>query len=280
MEWFGNIEYERIQCHHTRNENPNPADFHMHTHTEYELYYFICGCGQYRVEGHTYPLEAGDVILMRTAETHSLQISPCRPYERVAVHFYPELLSEPMRSRLLRPFTERPLGEQNRYASAELSGLFIRQCLEKIFLRPDAGENFLLIYLLPVLEEVAEAFDRRCSRQQPAVPQPLSARMVAYVNLHLAELDNLCQLEKEFFLSRSQINRIFRRATGTSAWDYIQIKRLFSARQMLFEGTAPSQAAQACGYREYSTFYRAYKKRFSHSPQQDLGLRPPPGTPA
>ena len=270
MEWLGHTEYGLLQCHHTLDPVPDPAAFPMHTHTELELLYFISGAVRYCVEGQLYPLQPGDILLMRIGESHSLQIDPSQPYERAVIHFSPELLAGDRWAHLLLPFTDRPLGCMNQYHASELPDAFIRQSMERLFSRePADGEQRILAYLLPVLQEVYDVWQRRTSGDFSQPHQELSAQLVTYINLHLGELDSLNQLEKRFFLSQSQINRIFRRSTGTSVWEYVQIKRLFAAREMLYTGTSPCQAAQACGYREYSTFYRAYKKRFGHAPQQD-----------
>lgn len=278
MQGAGAIQSERINGHHRRDEDPNPSEYWMHTHNGLELFYFISGSAHYRVEATVYPLQPGDILIMRTAETHSLLVDEAVPYERIAIHFSPELLTETLNARLLVPFNDRPLGMQNRYAAQELPGDFVRLCLERLLsCRPEDGESGLLVYLLPLLQELYTVWQRRSPETEADVPPPLAVQLVAYINQHLGDLDDLHQLEKQFFLSQSQINRIFRRFTGTSVWEYVQLKRLFAARQLLRQGMLPCKAAASCGYREYSTFYRAYKKRFGHAPQQDQGA--PAGSP-
>lgn len=265
---------ERIYGHHLREENPDPSHHVMHTHTELELFCFISGRAGYRVEGTLYPLEPGDILIMSTAETHSLQLNASEPYERISIHFSPELLTETLNSRLLAPFTERAPGVQNRYTAAELPGTFVSPCLERLFVcGAQDGESGILAYLLPLLQELYAIWQKR-SPDAGEENQQLGSRLVAYINQHLTELDGLQQLEQQFFLSQSQINRVFHRFTGSSVWEYVQIKRLLAARQLLYTGVAPNRAAAACGYREYSTFYRAYKKRFGCTPLQDLRTTP------
>ena len=84
---------EDIYCHHTVDPHPDPEAFSMHAHERMEVFYFISGRGSYLVEGTAYPLQPGDVLIMRPAETHRLAISPDEPYERISFHFAPALLS-------------------------------------------------------------------------------------------------------------------------------------------------------------------------------------------
>ena len=78
------------------------------------------------------------------------------------------------------------------------------------------------------------------------------------------------QLSGHFFLSVSQFSRLFKEATGASPWAYITAKRLISAREQLQSGISAKKAAERCGFKDYSVFYRAYVKRFGEKPS---GLR-------
>ena len=263
--------HQRIHGGHNMDEHPNPAHFMLHVHDELELLYFISGCADYQVEGTVYLPKPGDILIMRTAEAHTLLMPPnSAPYERIMVHFSPDLLKETLNGRLLAPFLERPLGRLNHYAADRLPGDFIHQCLTRMCAPENVtNEMRVLTYLLPVLQEIYHVWQQQADQPEENTEAPLATRIIAYINQHLYELKGLQQLEEQFFLSRSQINRVFHSFTGTSVWNYVQIKRLFAAREMLSQGILPGQAAQSCGYQEYATFFRAYRKHFGHSPQLD-----------
>ena len=91
---------------HHITEHPNPSDFKMHTHDTYELYYFIGGSGIYRVEGTPYPLQKGDILIMRPTEAHYIDITDNKPYTRLSVNFKTGLLCgiDPS-GKLLAPLT-------------------------------------------------------------------------------------------------------------------------------------------------------------------------------
>ena len=78
-----------FNIHHTISENSEPPYAKLHLHNMYELYCFIDGSGTFTVEGTTYPLESGTIILMRPGEAHSVKIDSSKRYERKAVHFDP-----------------------------------------------------------------------------------------------------------------------------------------------------------------------------------------------
>ena len=254
-----------LYCHHSVDPEPQPEAFSVHAHDRMEILYFISGKGSYLVEGNQYPLNPGDVLLLRVAETHKLMIQSGQPYERIAIHFAPELLRpvDP-ELRLLRPFLERPLGQGNRY-SATLSGAErLRTAFEGLGEVPEMRTN-LLGRLLMLLTELGGLYDRT------ALTVGTQSPLVAYVNEHLFDDISIKSVSEAFFLSRSQLCRQFQQATGSPLWEYVTMKRLMAARAMISEGEPAGKVSAACGFSDYSAFYRAYRTHFGHSPKEDAG---------
>ena len=249
-----------------------PGFFNMHIHTYLEMVYVIRGSITFQVEGSVYVLHPGDLIITRMAEAHCLLRGSDFPeYERMVFYLEPELLKETLNGRLLKPFLDRPLGINNHYTAQELPGDMIRACLQQLFHGPEKiTEMQALSYFVPVLQAIHDVWRKKSPIQEPDEPQPFAAQLVAYINGHLFDLEGLHQLEETFYISASQINRIFRSFMGSSVWNYIMLKRLFAARELIQHGTLPRKAATACGYQDYSNFFRAYKKQFGHTPQDDL----------
>ena len=82
----------------------------------------------------------------------------------------------------------------------------------------------------------------------------------------VAEELSLEELSSRFYLSQTHLNRIFRASTGTTVWQYITIKRLYFAKELLETGKKPTEVAPLCGFKDYTTFFRAYKKLFGFAP--------------
>lgn len=71
------------------------------------------------------------------------------------------------------------------------------------------------------------------------------------------------------FLSKNQLNRMIQKAANTTVWRYITAKRLIYANELLYQGTPPLKTCAYCGFFDYPTFYKAYKKYFGHAPSAD-----------
>ena len=252
-------------CHHSLDESPSPSEFYMHAHERMEILYFLSGDAQYLVEGSVYPLHPGELLIMNRAEAHKLQLLSAQPYERIVMHFSPSVLRgfDPD-GLLLRVFAEKPLGRQNHYASPKFSALFSE------FDAPGSPEH-LRIHMLLILANVLYTL---CSLSEAAAsaadkPVSVSQQILQYVNLHLFEDISLSSVSRAFFLSASQLGRVFRQATGSSVGEYIRVKRLLAARERIVAGSTPTDPCPACGFQDYSTFFRAYKAKFGCTPSHD-----------
>lgn len=244
----------------------------MHAHERMELFYFISGGGFYNIEGSQYELHPGDIFVMRNAETHKLLINPNIPYERISVHFSPAFLSSmDPDGQLLRPFIDHPLGQSNQYLRDMinedlLTQLYSRLCNQQI--PPDKIHLQAMIYLPPLLQEICNANSIHKIRTETE-DQSLAYQLVAFINCYLFDDISLETVCNHFFISKSQVNRIFMQSTGTSIWRYITIKRLLAARSMIQKGTPVGQACILCGFHDYSAFFRAYSKKFGCNPATD-----------
>lgn len=258
--------------HHSIDEHPDPAQYPMHAHETHELFYFISGHGSYLVEGNPYPLRPGDLMLMRSQETHKLQILPDRPYERLALSFNESAVRRlDPDGRLTAPFWNRRLGQQNLYTAAELHGSCVAECLRRMETLSSEVNPGLIFqsFLYPILCEIECIFLKR--DPDTGRPADLAAEIVEYVNLHLCDELSLDIISSRFYISKTHLNRLFKQAVGSTVWEYITIKRLMLCRSKIAEGIPAYKAAAMCGFRDYSTFFRGYRKLFGTAPTEDHG---------
>ena len=60
--------------------------------------------------------------------------------------------------------------------------------------------------------------------------------------------------------------RLFKQETGYTLGQYISQKRLLLAKELLSTGAPGTQVCYDCGFKDYSTFSRAYKQLFGVTP--------------
>jgi len=253
-----------INWFHRYDARPNPADFYMHVHERYEILHFISGKGKQHVEGSEYPLNDGDILIMRHTEAHYIEIDPSQPYERLAIHFDTELLKDiDPDGHLLMPFRDREQGKYNLFTPAVFPNDNYLMYLRAI---TTAAEDQRLQVVTNLLALLNELYNVAVKREESIGNETTAYKIVRYVNAHISEelsLENICN---QFFISKPQLCRLFKRATGSTVWNYITIKRLLLAERLIKRGTPVIRAASMCGFGDYSSFYRAYRKHFGKSP--------------
>ena len=257
---------EDLYVHFSQDAQPHPSDFKMHSHDQCELYCFFGGKGSFRVEGTNYPLSVGDILIMRPYEAHYIDIDASVPYTRSAVQFDINLFAKvDKEGYLTRPFTNRETGRLNRYNGNEL-GLPYKLFTESIAAPSGDTRTLIMSWLLPLLHSISAVFDTRSDDDNS---DTIEHRIVSFVGSKISEdisLDTVC---REFYISKPQLCRIFKAATGSGVWEYITVKRLALARELMQSGTLPTKAATECGFKDYSVFYRAYRKHYGTSPSDN-----------
>lgn len=254
-----------LSVSHTMDEHPVQSHFYMHTHVHAELYCFLSGKGVFHVEGTAYPLNSGDILLMRPGEAHYMQLEADGPYERICINFDPGLFDALDREGVLvQPLFDRKAGKRNLYRLEDDTCL---QLLRRMVMPGGGNRMQLLGNLLLLLQALSTAF--LGGKHGSLQPDTLEYRIIRYINKNLDKNLTLQDLCDRFFVSRTQLCQCFKQATGASVGSYITVKRLLTARKMLRQGIKPTEVFGICGYHDYSTFFRAYTKLFGHSPRQE-----------
>ncbi len=234
------------------------AEYDLHCHPSHEIYLFQEGDAEYRVEGKRYRPAPGTLLLLPPNVFHGVKVLSERPYERMALHFFPALLPPGQEDTLLSPFLAGgacyPRTEGYRlegYFSALLDCRELPEPLRSIALTARLTALLTQVGLLALRSDPAAA---------PPEEDGMARRLIAYVNEHYTQPLSLSELSGRFFLSKNQLNRVFRRATGTTIMDYIARKRVALAQRLIQEGEGAQRAALMAGYGDYSNYYRQCRR--------------------
>jgi len=258
------FQYTEPQLNIIHAKDPQIPPYQMHTHTQAELYCILDGQALYHIEGNTYQLSAGDILLIRPSEAHYIEAGP-GSYERLYANFDVRLFDalEPDHQ-LLIPFFDRKAGTRNHYtADPECTKLLVSMT------DPDSTRATMIANLVLVLQRLCRRFGQ--SPATDGAPDSVEYNMIRYINKNLHQELSVQHLCDRFFLSRAQLCRRFREATGASVGRYIAVKRMLLARELLHQGRKPTEVCSSCGYKDYATFFRAYKAFFGHTPRLAVG---------
>ena len=274
--------HPEFEIHHRRDDL---RDYHaakdnqpiqLHHHDFYEIYYFISGNVDYLVENKTYHLQPGDLILMSPLELHQPLFSEqSGTYERIVLWIDGQKLSSLSTSEIsfLSCFKQSHSDTTDRiyHVDEERQGMLqffldeLATAMNTDTIYSPLIANTLLTWLLCNFHSMTSQTPSVVDHRRMSVQ---IANCVDYINLHLNEDLSLDLLSKECYISKQHLLRTFKDAMGFSVHQYIQKKRLLTARQYMQNGDSPKEAAFKCGFSDYSVFYRAYKKEYGVSPSK------------
>ena len=108
-------------------------------------------------------------------------------------------------------------------------------------------------------------------RNQLASVHPIpeaAASMKQYLDNHFQEKVRIDDLTRLVYLSHSQVIRLFRASFGITPLEYVESRRLESARIMLKNTSLPvREIAERCGFSDEHYFSGYFKKRTGMSPR-------------
>ncbi len=255
----------QIQIAKHTTETPIASQFPMHVHDGYELYHFLSGSSEYSVEGNIYQLSPGDIMILNKNEAHHPLIKKPLPYTRTYINFKPLFDADDTLSQdFLSIFTDKPAGLYNHYSASQFPNNHWDYYFNGISQTEDDAKRqvFLMALLLELKEYSVEA-------NKPSIYCSTNNiyQITQYIDRHLTHSLSLERICERFYISPSQLNRNFKKNLGITVGEYITTKRLLLAHDLINQGQMPSYIYKKCGFHDYSTFFRAYKKKFGISPK-------------
>ncbi|WP_075718834.1 AraC family transcriptional regulator [Roseburia sp. 499] len=265
--------HQNFRLFHLKDKKTQEFEFHYHDFNK--IIVFLSGNVTYLVEGKAYYLKPWDILLVNHHDIHKPIIDPGTTYERIIIW----LQNDFIKSQKDRPCdlsacfataNEKSFNLIRLNASLQTKIQTLIHSLEDSLTSEEFGHEVLsqtyflqlMVYLNQVFSPEQYQEDQSASRYDKQI-----ADILKYINLHLdADLSNETLAEK-FFLSKYYLMHKFKEETGYTLHNYVQQKRLICAADMIKGGSPILKAASQCGFSDYSTFLRAFRKMYGMSPK-------------
>lgn len=237
--------------------NENHCIIATHTHEWCELLLLESGGVIYTVDGRTYHTEKNALLLTRPGSVHSIEIRE-QEYQRYDILFDDTKLPCPMGT-LLSKDTDLISLNGNRH----ILQLFQKMDFYCKHLEGEQLERILLHLVEEILCNIAIA------DKQTHIEDPFMKQVLKYIESHLTEQVDLDAICNAFFISKSHLHKQFVKHMQVSPKKYIITRRLILAQHAIRMGEKPTVACSNCGFADYSSFYREYKKYFGIAPSEE-----------
>lgn len=231
-----------------------------HFHNHYEIYFFLNGDVDYVVGDAIYSLQPFDLLLIKPTVYHHPNVLSEKPYERSVINFSANFVDKS----LLKTLNQ----EQVLFRFAD------NKIVQNLFValndfKNKAKESDFNFFLKQITNSLILQLKYSQPEQKKEIIHPSLSKILNYVDEHLDEKLDAKSIAKKFFVSPSWISYIFKKHFLISYAEYVNQKKILYAQRLIREGVPIKQVFQLCGFSEYTTFYRQYKRQLKTSPQSD-----------
>lgn len=244
----------------------------FHSHDFYELYFFLSGNTSIVIEEYTYHLCPGDVVLIPPGRMHrAVQHAQQVYYDRFLIYVTRGMLTHAGTQEYpIAAYMDDAVAHDRLHAHPpeEAFSRALAQLQDVIVSAPGADALSRLTNdctMTMVLAQLCRWFARPGDVGVSHTPRVL-ADVIAYVNAHLGGDVSLDALAARFYINKYHLLRAFKSYAQVTLYQYILQKRINRAKDLLRAGLPPSEVYTCCGFNDYSSFYKAFRKHTHMSP--------------
>lgn len=248
-------------------------EYNFHYHDFHKILIFLRGNVNYFVEGKNYVLNPYDIVLIQAGEIHRPSVLDSSEYERIIIYVSTEFLKgfseEEYDLSLCFSATEKERSHVQRFPSLDKSKLY-QVCMEVEKSLSDKEYANTLYQKILFLEFMIWLNRMTLSEEHEVtiiVNDSKLRPILLYINEHLQEEITIDTLAEQFFMSRYYLMHSFKKETGYTIGNYLTKKRLLLARELLKGGLTSTEACFHAGFKNYSSYLRAFKKEYHTTPK-------------
>ncbi len=246
---------------------------YLHYSLSCMLLYFKDGEGVIKIEGRTYKLHTGDIVLLNPSEIFRFSVEDSVPHERLTVHIDESMFKAfgEVHKELFSHFYNRDKGTGNVIRAEKVQELGLNLYLKSILEYVESSEQTAPLMIFCKLTELLSSLKEISATPQNEnqVPlNPLVESVLDYLNIHFKEDLSISSVAEKFNIDKSYLSHLFKEHTGVSLWTYVIYRRIQIFNNLLIQGGTAEENCYKVGFQNYSNFYRLYKKHMGMSPSQ------------
>lgn len=259
----------------------NYFDLQVHTHEFIEIVYVCDGKGFHQYNDITYPVSKGDLYIINSQIPHCFYPTDVTNSQHLVVYnlcFLPEFISGiniqlPSLTEITDLMLYKSLyqGKIMYAPDLKLSGAMrteIEQLYEKLYLEFSSSSinyvDILRLSLCELLLKIHRFYKLTISSTDTKTIKyrhQLILNCIEYLKTNYTHKITIEELSSTFFLSKSYLSSLFKKATGSGVVEYLQHIRIEKACELLTMTDLPiTEICGLVGYTDYRFFNKSFKK--------------------
>ena len=248
--------------------------FEYHHHDFSKIVILIDGDLTYYIEGKAYILKPWDILFVNKNEIHKPVVNPNKYYERIVIWLNPDFMAKYAQgnNNLLKCFEVAIKNNYNLLRLNMKSIDIIKNLIQDIQNCNNSNEfgseilkESLFVQLMVLMNRLFLNSDKNRDIEDIQYDKTIEG-VLNYINSNLENDLSIDTIASEFFISKYYLMRKFKNQIGSSIHNYVVQKRLILARSLISDGLSMSSVCSRCGFNDYSSFVRAFKKVYGVSP--------------
>lgn len=257
-----------------------PREFHRINYGLYCIFLKNVACGPLRYGINYYDYQNGTIVAVAPGQIFGVESNePIQP-KGWALVFHPDLLYGTELGRTLKDYTFFSYDANEALHISEKEREIIEQCFNNILIELnreiDAHTNSLVARSIGMLLDYCMRFyDRQFITRHRANSDILSRFENVLTDYLLSDrprqlgLPTVSYCADKVFLSPNYFGDLIKKETGKTAQEYIQLKIIDRAKQLLAEGIlSVNEIAEELGFKYSTHFTRLFKKSVDISPTE------------
>ena len=251
--------YMQSENAHFKFARGKPAITGQEFHEYHEILLLLEGDVRLISKNIQYSLLPGSMVLIPKEQFHQFTVAQNDGYLRCIFGFY--------ETPALRTLLQQVMTDVRIIPQPSEQALSIFKTLMKAVQQNLPPEEQVLLLQASIIQLLIDyKLSDYASINSCMTASELTQKTISYINAHIADTLSLQQIAQELNVSVSSVAHHFRKDLNISVYRYISEKRLSTVRQYTGQGYSLAFAASMSGFKDYSSFFRLYKKIYGQSP--------------
>lgn len=249
----------------------------LHSHNFWEILFCCHGDVKYIIKNRQYLFQAGNILIIEPETAHQplisskIQLSYDRYVLRIQTNFlekcasvYPDVFSVIEKCRKSNNW----MLEFSSFSITQNINSFFELMENEMLSQQEHWQDAINLQVLQLFLYLNRFYSNAKEMTGQTADDQLLESLIQYVFSNYSLPITLEKTAKDFCTSQSKISHLFKDRLDTSFYQYVIKTRLIAAKRHLFNEVPITEIWKICGFTDYSTFYRLFKKEYGFSPRQ------------